>query len=506
MRPGRNTPPVQQSGSAFVIRGWLWPDPSSAPFPGWILIEIDASTRRGRIRDLAPIRERAAPPDTPVAINGLSEIAPLLIAPGFIDAHAHVPQINSIGYDGLELLEWLGSFIFPAESRWADSAVAQADAGWFLSRIIEAGTLGAAAYLTSHGTGAKAVADTAASMAGGGPRLAVGRVLMDRESPASLHHKRADVDRALRHRDFSRWCGTAQDNVRSNENAQSCRIEWSVNPRFAIACTGEALEHAAALAKLPPEHQSETGTAGGDPSSVASLSPSPRIVQTHLAETPTECRRVAELFPESNDYLAVYEQYGLVHERSLLALAIHLSDDAWQRIAAAGAVVVHCPTANLFLEAGSFDLAAATRHKARVALGSDIAAGPDAAMPRVARAMIENAKWRRMRERERERADQQNVGAAIVPTPAQAWSMITRGNADALGWTDAGRLEVGAAADLLLLQPGRCGIDIAEPHLAGRLIYNWRNDLIRARVINGVIDDADREAGEARPSASREFA
>ena len=71
--------------------------------------------------------------------------------------------------------------------------------------------------------------------------------------------------------------------------------------------------------------------------------------------------------------------------------------------------------------------------------------------------------------------------AAVVPTPAEAWSAITRGNADALGWTDAGRLEAGASADLLLLRPPLP----RDEHLIGRLLYTWRNAYIAHRVLAG---------------------
>ena len=68
-----------------------------------------------------------------------------------------------------------------------------------------------------------------------------------------------------------------------------------------------------------------------------------------------------------------------------------------------------------------------------------------------------------------------------IPSPAEAWTLITRGNALALGAKDAGLIEVGARADLLVLAP-----DVPrDEHLIGRLIYGWRNDFIRARIAGG---------------------
>ncbi len=67
-----------------------------------------------------------------------------------------------------------------------------------------------------------------------------------------------------------------------------------------------------------------------------------------------------------------------------------------------------------------------------------------------------------------------------IPTPARAWDLITRGNSDALGWTDAGRLEVGALADLLVLRVPDAWMD---EFLVGRLIYGWDHSLIETRIL-----------------------
>ena len=70
---------------------------------------------------------------------------------------------------------------------------------------------------------------------------------------------------------------------------------------------------------------------------------------------------------------------------------------------------------------------------------------------------------------------------AHVPSGAEAWRLITTGNAEALGWSDAGRIEVGAAADLLLLAaPCPC-----DEHLIGRLIHTWRDEYITHRIVAG---------------------
>jgi guanine deaminase len=348
------------------------------------------------------------PPPRPADAGGSDRV----ICPGFVDTHLHLPQYASIGYDGLDLLDWLERVIFPAEMAWGDEAVAQREATAACRRLLEAGTLGFAGYLTSH---THALDAAAAALDAVPLRALVGQVLMDRAAPDGL----------LGH---------------------EVRLGPSVNPRFAIACTDDLLARA--------------GTMASDA----------ELLQTHLAEDVRECERVAELFPGDDSYAAIYDRHDLLTERTLLGHCLHLSDDEWALIAERRSVAVHCPTANVFLRAGLFDLAAARRHGARVALGSDVAAGPDVAMPRVARAMIDVAKIRAM-----------TASDAVVPSPAEAWRMITEENADALGWSDAGRLEVGASADLLVLKTPFA----SDADLVSRLIYTWRNDYIVERIVSG---------------------
>ncbi len=321
----------------------------------------------------------------------------------------------------MPLLEWLQRIVYPAEARWNDPAVARADTESAARRLIAAGTLGVAAYATSNAASAQAAIDT---LAAAGLRGIVGQVLMNREAPAELI---APAEQQLHGAAALRPAG---------------RITPAITPRFAIACTPELLAGAARLAD-------ETGWP----------------VQTHLAETGAECARVRDLFGDA--YLDVYREAGLLRRGAIFAHAIHLDDADRAALAAAGAIVAHCPTANAFLGSGRMDLAAMRAAGVIVALGSDIGAGPDVSMVRVARAMAETAL---------------TLGHQ-PPTPAECFWQITRSNADALGWTDTGRLEPGASADLLVIEPD---IDWhAAPDPLGALLFAWDDRWIRAVVAQG---------------------
>ena len=400
----------------MLIIGCPWTDYERPPAPGWV------RTDGGRIAEVghgsppppAPGEEHLGHPDA-------------VIVPGFTDAHLHLPQFHQRGVEAGDLLQWLEDAILPAEARWADPAHARVEAEAALRAMLRAGTVRAAAFLSPHPTAIEATLGASARVP---LDLLAGVPLMDREAPPEL-------------------LKPAGSPPEPPESLEHDRFRISINPRFAVSCTDAMLATAGRLGAAA------TG----------------RFVHTHLAEQQTECRRVAELFPGDPSYTAVYDRFGLLHRRTLLAHAIHLSPEEWDLIAHREAVVVHCPGSNTFLGSGVMDLAAASSRGVRVALGSDVAAGPDLSMPRVARAMLESAGVRR----------RLIDPDAVVPTPAEAWRIFTEGNAAAIGRPDAGWLAVGARADLLVLRPD----EPLDEHAAGRLLYAWDEQWITDRVVNG---------------------
>lgn len=354
-----------------------------------------------------------------------------IITPGFVDCHLHLPQFDSIGIDGLELLDWLQRIIFPAEACWADNTYAGSMAARVARQLLSFGTTSVAAYATVHHDAAVvAMRELDAAGIGG----TVGQVLMDRNAPAELLRPAAQLlDEAARLTPIG-------------------RITPAITPRFAVSCTDELLAGSGRL---------------------AAARPSP--VQTHLAETNAELETIARLFP-GVAYTEVYRRAGLLTPRTLLAHAIHLSDADRRSIAACGALVAHCPTANLFLEAGAMDRLAALRERMPLTLGSDVAGGPDRSMVRVARAMLETAK--RLGHR--------------PPTAAEAWHMITSGNADALAaacgaapGSLGGSLRVGAAADVLVLHAD-IALDRSTDPLS-TLMYAWDDRWLRHTLTRGIV-------------------
>jgi len=98
-------------------------------------------------------------------------------------------------------------------------------------------------------------------------------------------------------------------------------------------------------------------------------------LHTHLSENVEELAAVRRAFPDCPDYFSVYEKYGLAGPHSVFAHGIHLSQSEWARLAKSGSNVAFCPTSNLFLGSGLFDLKMADEAGARIGLATDVGAG-----------------------------------------------------------------------------------------------------------------------------------
>ncbi|MBC7482793.1 MAG: guanine deaminase, partial [Rhizobacter sp.] len=295
----------------------------------WLLIE------NGRIA--------AAQAQAPDASWTKEDHAGKLILPGFIDTHVHMPQLDVIASYGTELLDWLNTYTFPAETRYADPEHSRVGAELFVDALLAHGTTAAVAFPTVHKTSVEALFGAAQRH---GMRLIAGKVLQDRHSPEGL---RDDVLQA--ERDcidlIDRWHGVE-------------RLAYAVTVRFAPTSTPEQLAMAGALCRAD-----------------ASL-----YMQTHVAENRAEVAWARELFPEARSYLDVYARAGLLHRRSVLAHGIWIDDADRAALRDSGAQIAHSPSSNLFLGSGLFDWRAASAAGAAVSLASDVGGGTSLSMVR----------------------------------------------------------------------------------------------------------------------------
>ncbi len=264
-----------------------------------------------------------------------------LIMPGFIDTHIHFPQVDIIGSYGRQLMDWLQDYTFPAEAAFKDPKVCANAARFFIKELLRNGTTSALVFGTVHEASAEALFTEASKK---NMRLIAGKVLMDRGAPKGLLDGK-DLGRAASKRLIKKWHGHG-------------RLAYAITPRFAPTSTPEQLAMAGMLkVQYPDVH-----------------------IHTHMCENKDEIKTVAKLFPDAADYLDVYAKHGLIGDKTVLAHGVHMSTSMCKRIAASGAAISLCPTSNMFMGSGLFNLARLRRHKVRHALGTDIGGGTSFSM------------------------------------------------------------------------------------------------------------------------------
>lgn len=321
---------------------------------------------------------------------------PHILMAGFIDTHIHFPQVQIIGSWGEQLLDWLNNYTFPAELQYGDGAHCEAMAGAFFDQLVDHGTTTAVAFCSVHIQSADAYFAEAHRR---GMCMMGGKVMMDRNAPVGLmDDPQSGYDDTVEL--IKRWHGVD-------------RLRYAISPRFAITSTPAQMEAAGTLAEENPDC----------------------LVQTHLSENQAEIAYAKELYPDARDYLDIYESYGLLNENLLLGHAIHLTDREVNALADSGAHPVHCPTSNLFLGSGLFNLQRLAERGIDCGIATDVGAGTSYSMLQTA---SEGYKVLQLQQQ------------AMHPLKSFHW--ITRGNARVLGMEEKiGTLEVGSEADVVVL-------------------------------------------------------
>ncbi|OUR60396.1 guanine deaminase, partial [Bermanella sp. 47_1433_sub80_T6] len=264
-----------------------------------------------------------------------------IIMPGFIDTHIHYPQVDVIASYGEQLLDWLNNYTFPTELQFKDPEFASETANFFLDELLKNGTTSALVFGTVFKESVDAFFEASAQR---NTRMICGKVMMNRHAPDGLCddvQSSFDDSQAL----IDQWHGNG-------------RQLYAVTPRFAITSTGEQLEKAGELIKNNP------GV----------------YMQTHLSENKAEIAFVKELFPERSSYLDVYDHYGLLGERSVFAHGVHLDEVDYKRLSETGSSISFCPTSNLFLGSGLFDLQASKDFNVQVSVATDVGGGTSFSM------------------------------------------------------------------------------------------------------------------------------
>lgn len=257
------------------------------------------------------------------------------------------------------LLDWLHKYTFPMEASLADRDRARRVYGRCVRKTLSHGTTCAAYYATVDVGSTNLLADICLAA---GQRALVGRVCMDSDLQPAWYRDEG-WEAGLR---ATRECIGHVETI----DPGFATVTPVITPRFAPSCSVEMMT---ALGRL----QAETGLP----------------VQTHVSENAAEIELVKELFcngggggskegqeAEEEDvlgstYTGVYERYGLLTDKTILAHAVHLSEGEADLIAARGAKVSHCPCSNSSITSGAARVRWLLSRGVEVGLGTDMSGG-----------------------------------------------------------------------------------------------------------------------------------
>ncbi|MGP2756595.1 guanine deaminase [Serratia marcescens] len=320
------------------------------------------------------------------------------IVPGFIDTHIHYPQTEMIGAYGDQLLDWLNNYTFPTESRYSCERHADAMSAFFLRELLSNGTTTALVFGSVHPQSVDALFSQAQTL---NMRLIAGKVMMDRHAPQALLETPEQSYRDTREL-IERWHGKG-------------RLGYAITPRFAPTSTPALLAQVQRLREEFPDVW----------------------LQTHLSENPQEVAWVKSLFPQSQSYLDVYHRYGMTGGKSVFAHCLHLEEQEWDCLCETRSAIAFCPTSNLFLGSGLFDLQQAWRKRVKLGIGTDVGAGTSFNMLRTLGEAYKVGQLQHYRL-----------------SAVEAFYHATLGGARALSLDDKiGNFDVGKEADFVVLDP-----------------------------------------------------
>ena len=275
----------------------------------------------------------------PQALKGLpvQDFGERVIIPAFSDLHVHAPQYpqRALAMD-LLLNDWLNSYTFPLEARYADPDFAHAVYDAFVEDLIANGTLHACIFGTIH---PEATGYLLEKLEEKGLSAYVGKVNMDKASPEYL-------------------CETTEDSLRRTEEflekyAHSRTARPILTPRFAPTCSQKLLDGLGILGR-----KYQTG------------------VQTHIVESRWEAAQALLDFPDASCDMEIYEKAGLLENGPVvMAHFLYPSEEDIRILKKYHGFAVQCPDSTANIIAGIMRNSYLADLGVSLSLGSDIAGG-----------------------------------------------------------------------------------------------------------------------------------
>ncbi|RDA86795.1 hypothetical protein CP532_6380 [Ophiocordyceps camponoti-leonardi (nom. inval.)] len=383
--------------------------------------------------------------------------------PGFIDTHVHAPQYPNVGIFGKStLLDWLQRYTFPLEASLKDLKKARRVYGACVRRMLAHGTTMAAYFATIDVAATNLLADLCLAL---GQRALIGRVCMDAPAINPDYYRDESAEESLR--------ATRQtvDHVRRVDGGRGI-VTPILTPRFAPSCSSEAMNGLASMQReldLP--------------------------VQTHISELVDDVKLATSLFPDAGSYAKIYDNHGLLTDRTILAHAVRLTDGEATLVAARRSKVSHCPCSNGCLTSGKARVRWLWDCGIEVGLGTDMSGGFSPSMLEAGRQAALASRYVAMDVEGGEEACERSK-----LTVEEVLYLATRGGASVVGLGDfLGGFEVGKQWDAQLVRLNLVGSEGGdgdeEEGVGGNVdIFGWESweDIMAKWLYNGDDRNTDK--------------
>lgn len=280
-----------------------------------------------------------------------------LIMQSFADMHLHAPQYPMLGMGmDLQLLDWLNTYTFNVESRFADTDFARKVYRRLAQELIANGTTRVCMFSSLHTDATWVLME---ELEKAGVTGYVGKVNMDRNGKEGMLQETTDE--------------SVRETLRWLDGCRFAHIKPILTPRFTPSCTDELM---AELGKI----KAESGI----------------YVQSHLSENLSEIAWVRELHPDCERYWETYDKFGLWDDHTVMAHCVHSDEVERRAMREHNVLAVHCADSNINVSSGICPVRQLINEGVWVALGSDIAGGQQLPMYRVITTTIRTSKVRQI--------------------------------------------------------------------------------------------------------------
>ena len=263
-----------------------------------------------------------------------------LILPGLIDLHVHAPQFTyrGLGMD-LELIDWLNTYTFPQEAKYADIKYAREMYQRFVDDVKSGPNTRSVVFGTLHVESTIELMDIFEKS---GMVSYIGKVNMDRNGSENLQEESANQSA----KDTIRWIEAVQDRYK--------RTFPIITPRFTPSCSDDLMRQLSIIRKKYNVK-----------------------VQSHLSENQGEIKWVSELCPYTEFYGQAYSEFNMFGGDcpTVMAHCVWSCEEEQELIKKQGVFIAHCPNSNTNLSSGIAPVRKYINDNQNIGLGSDVAGG-----------------------------------------------------------------------------------------------------------------------------------